>query len=392
MQRFELAQWRRGPQLSDLRESVMALVKAGRRRTALDVVLRHLRQDPESTDGLFVALVALEGSRTALLECPEPPTDGQRASALLAPLATECSACHAMWYSQHTVLVSHGSTEINVSNPIGLQCGTCRYTLCRNCLSTSDTGSYTEDVDTPHTVRGYCENCRQQLTTPVLSTGRHDVQPIHPDTIEGVVVVRDGLIRPAMDEVLPVVMKFLPLVADDAPLLHVGRGTPGMMGDEATRDQLAQSLLLELELEGTLAPGAWVRSRRMFVLAGAANDTDYLVTVVTRKQGAADTEPGGVPGMRTYTFLLQVLAKNGVWSTVRDPHTGRTPDGGIGAVAAPEEMLPDIAEEVMERFSGFPLKRRVVFFEGDRTQGKLTTDDVHGVVTEGTGTFTRGLS
>ncbi|MFD5030003.1 DUF6585 family protein [Streptomyces sp. NPDC058405] len=293
MQRFELPEkWEHIP---GLRQRVDELLTGGRRRTALDEVLRYLHHAPDSTDALFLALVVLGQSRTELLESDEPLTDIQRVSALLAPVATECSDCRVLWYSRHTVLDANGPT-LYLGNPIGLQCQNCRYTLCRNCLSKGPQ-SYTVAVDAPELPGGPCPSsgCRGQLTTPVLPTGRHGVTPMDPNGIEGVIVARDGFTLPTMDEALVVVTKFLPLIADDAPLIHIRRSVPGMMGDESTRDELAQSLVLKLEGEGVIAAGAWVRSRRMFVLAGDANDTNYLITVV-RKNLRAQTRPEPAQG------------------------------------------------------------------------------------------------
>lgn len=385
MRRFELSEWQRAPHLTDLRNTVAGLLGEGRHRTALDEALRHLRRDPEHADALFVALTVLCQGRTPRLTSPEPPTDVQRASALLAPVTTECSACHGRWYSTHTIVDQGG--RINVTNPVGLQCQSCRYTLCRDCLRGKQPPSYTDPVDVAEPVGGYCANAGcgpKPLTTPVLPTGRHDVTPTDPDRIEGVIVVRDGLIRPTTDEALAVVTKFLPLIPDDAPLLHVRRAGPGTMSDDSTRDGLARSLLLDLEREGVLAPDAWGRSRRMHVLAGTARDTDYLITVV-RKRDRRPSPAAPQDGARrsTYTYLLQILAANGAWSLILDPHTGKPADGALGAVSAPAELLPGIAQDVIDRFGGMPHRRRVVFFEGDRTQQKLTTDDVYGIVMEG---------
>lgn len=211
MRRFELSEWQRAPHLTDLRNTVAGLLGEGRHRTALDEALRHLRRDPEHADALFVALTVLCQGRTPRLTSPEPPTDVQRASALLAPVTTECSACHGRWYSTHTIVDQGG--RINVTNPVGLQCQSCRYTLCRDCLRGKQPPSYTDPVDVAEPVGGYCANAGcgpKPLTTPVLPTGRHDVTPTDPDRIEGVIVVRDGLIRPTTDEALAVVTKFLP--------------------------------------------------------------------------------------------------------------------------------------------------------------------------------------
>lgn len=389
MQRFEPSEWKRRPHDADLRHTVDGLLRQKRSRTALDEVLRRLRHDRENTDALSVALTILaHSSRTALLTSPEPPTDMQRWSALLAPIMTECSACHEGWYSSHTHLsIDHGM-HLNVASPMGLQCQNCRYTLCRDCLKVQRPTSYMAPVDRHEEIVGFCtnSNCgRRQLDVLVLPTGRHDVTPLDPDAIEGVIVTRSGPIRPAADEALTVVMKFLPLIADDAPLLHIRKAAPGMMSDASARDRLAQSLILDLERKGVLAPGAWVRSERMFILPGAAQTTNYLITTVLKsdpRTSPAASHAASRPS--TYTYLLQVLPRRGSWATLRDPRTGDFHDGTFGAVSASAEVLPGIAQEVIKRFARMGISRRVMFFEGDCTQqGELSTDDVCGIVTEG---------
>ncbi|MGH3720630.1 MAG: hypothetical protein ACRDRI_17645 [Pseudonocardiaceae bacterium] len=112
--------------------------------------------------------------------------------------------------------------------------------------------------------------------------------------------------------------KFVPILPDDAPLIHIGPGARGMMTDEFARNRLAFSLVQDLERDGVLAPGAWKRSRPLFVRAGTADDTDYLITVV-RKPGSTPNNPPlihvcvirEVPdriGSYDLTTLLQVMA------------------------------------------------------------------------------------
>ncbi|MEV2251687.1 trypsin-like peptidase domain-containing protein [Streptomyces sp. NPDC050147] len=96
--------------------------------------------------------------------------------------------------------------------------------------------------------------CRDELTTPVLPTGRHDVQPM----------------------------------ADDASPIHNRPSVPRLMSDASARDEMASSLVHGLKREGRLTRGAWARSRRLFILAGTAIGTDYLITVVGRQL------PGGL--------------------------------------------------------------------------------------------------
>ncbi|MGH3850280.1 MAG: hypothetical protein ACRDRT_11330, partial [Pseudonocardiaceae bacterium] len=125
----------------------------------------------------------------------------------------------------------------------------------------------------------------------MLSTGRHDVTPMDPDSIERVIVVREGPITPSMDEALAVVTKFVPLLPDDAPLIRICPGARGMMNEKFTRNRLALSLVQGLERDGVLAPGAWARSRPLSIRAGAADDTDYLVTVVRKPDSTPHNQP-----------------------------------------------------------------------------------------------------
>ncbi|MFL6119244.1 hypothetical protein [Actinophytocola sp.] len=381
MRRLELPeQWERVP---ELRQRVEDLLKSGRRRTALDEVLRHLRHDPESTDALVLALTFLGQSRTETLESVEPMPDVQRWCALLAPIMTECTACHVAWYSNHVLLRHGGITDMAMANPVGLQCQDCRYTLCRDCLARGRAQSHAVPVDMVEFADQPCpaSGCNGTLTTPVFPTGCHDVTPMDPNEIEGVIVARDGLIPPTMDEALVPVTKFLPLIADDAPLIHIRRSIPGLMSDESTREELARSLVLEMEREMAITSAAWARSERMFIRAGTANDTDYLIIVVRKDEHHPSPRRG--TRVLTYTYLVQVLPRRGTWGTLRDPHSGDFREGTFGAVAVPEGTLADIAQKIIGQ-STMDLKHRVLFFEGDRTKDeKLSFADVYGVVTQG---------
>lgn len=216
----------------------------------------------------------LNRSRTSNVRALEPLTPLQERSALLAPIATECSVCESMWYSIHTLLPGK---ELVTTNPMGLQCQDCRYTLCRNCREWSQLVDLRRPCPAP--------GCQGTLTTPVLPTGRRDVSPIDPGSVDRVIVVREGAITPTMDEALTVVAKFVPLLPDDAPLIRICPGIRGMMNDEFTRNRFSLSLVQGLERDGVLAPEAWKRAKPLFIRAIAANDTDYLLTVV-RKPGS----------------------------------------------------------------------------------------------------------
>jgi hypothetical protein len=62
----------------------------------------------------------------------EPIIPDQLANPYLAPIATECAQCSRFWFS--TTALIDADADFAVTNPIGLQCQSCRYTLCRDCL------------------------------------------------------------------------------------------------------------------------------------------------------------------------------------------------------------------------------------------------------------------
>jgi tetratricopeptide (TPR) repeat protein len=137
----------------DLSDEVDRLRLQGRDRTALDTLLAVLQRDGGSAGvfGLALGLCVIQsGSDSA-----EPVTRQQLSSPHLAPIATECSACQRYWYSAHQVL-SDG--VMSVVNAVGVQCQTCRYSLCRKCM--------TADRQCPE------PECAGTLGTPVLATGR----------------------------------------------------------------------------------------------------------------------------------------------------------------------------------------------------------------------------
>ena len=265
---------------STLVDQVYELVENNRYRTAMDEILRHLRHDPKNGQLLNLAVATLDSSRTSTISSPEPATRLQRASALLAPIVTECSGCHDEWYSSHNIL--HPHVTLILMSPRALQCQVCRYTLCRDCLRPAQR-DLVELPERPCPARG----CGGMLTAPVLATGRRNFSPIDPDTIERIIVARDGPIPPSMDDALAVATRFVPIIADDAPLIRIRPSSPGMMNDERSLGRLAVAIVQGLESEGVLAPGAWERSRSMHVLGHTLGDADYLMIVVRKLESAA---------------------------------------------------------------------------------------------------------
>jgi hypothetical protein len=154
--------------LPALADEVERLSKEGRYKSALDVILRSLRTEGRSAEAFRHALVLLHAGqrRTPDPDVTEPVTPQQYGNPYFAPVATECVRCARFWYSLH-VLIGHA--DMSVSNPIGLQCPVCRYSLCRDCLDLRD-------------LRCPDGGCRGELGVPVLPTGRPRRMPANPFT------------------------------------------------------------------------------------------------------------------------------------------------------------------------------------------------------------------
>lgn len=362
----------------------------------MDHVLRHLRRDPESKDALYIA-TTIDHHDTSRLRSPEPVTERQRASALLAPIMVQCSDCERFWIPQFTVNSwSPRGASVFIYGGGGMQCRDCWYTRCLTCMRKARGRSYAAPVGMPkiYANSGPCpeDGCNGRFTTIVLPTGRHDVTPMNPESIEAVIVTRDGPIAPTTDQALSVVTRRLPLIDDDAALIHVRRSVPGKMKGESTRERLARSLVYALERDGALGPGAWARSKRELASAGNATDTDYLVTVVQKSERPTTTgrlaslpRRRGVPRRAPmYTYLFQVRKFDGRWAFLRDPSRSEAviPEH-IGLIHALESELPEVGADIIHRSGvGDNRKRRVVFWKGDATKQGLDTNEALGFIAD----------
>ena len=270
-----------------LHERIKALIGDGRYRTAMAELLDLLRQDPSNIEAATQAMVVAYTSRTELLNAKEPLTNEQRSSAILAPIATQCSVCDNFWYSIHVLAQSE---YLSVAGARGVQCPICRYTLCKECAAAAPRRGTALPCATP--------GCAGELQTRALPTGRRGVLPIDPDRTERVIVVRDGPIPPEIGEALSVVTRWIPLVPKDAPFVLICRSVPGLMREEASCRFMAWKLVDTLEKDTVLAPGAWDRSTSMRV-HGTEDDTDYLIITVEL--------PDKAPASAAHGFLADLI-------------------------------------------------------------------------------------
>ncbi|WP_394613971.1 hypothetical protein JNUCC0626_29330 [Lentzea sp. JNUCC 0626] len=215
-------------------EEVARLSEAGRPRQALDVVMRVLRDDPRSADAHRCALM-LCSARKARSNAADPITEEQLRDPLLDPVRTVCTSCGTTWFSAHE-LVRDGSS-LTVVNPVGLQCQTCRYTVCRTCL--------TPDLRCPGL------DCAGELGTPVLATGL-PAAPRFAAIEQVVVVIEQG--EPEPKELFDVFSANNPDVDLLNVRIHAVTAFPGV------DDTFGYFVVMRLEREGRVRPGALQRT------------------------------------------------------------------------------------------------------------------------------------
>ncbi|MFE0027336.1 hypothetical protein [Amycolatopsis sp. NPDC059021] len=238
-----------------LTDEVDRLWDQGRFGSAVDVILRYLRTYGRSAAAFRWALPLLRATRTPDANIVEPVTDAQRGNPYFAPIATECARCQSYWYSGHVLVREHRMT---VTNPIGRQCQSCRFTLCRDCFTL-------DDVRCPE------EGCFGELGVPVLPTGRPRGLPAnrHTEKIEHVIILWEGE---------PTELGELTRLLDLACTWQDFAGIR-VMSQEADLDREAGDLLLAAcELNGVVSPRALDRTRGLRIDSPGLGRRQLLIT------------------------------------------------------------------------------------------------------------------
>jgi hypothetical protein len=164
----------------------------GRYRTAMDELLQILRHHPADPEALFLCAIVLSASRTKQIVAAEPLGERYTNDRRLDPLCVACRKCETSWFTSVVHFSVGPETQMYVTNPIGLQCQECGYTLCRDCLRKGPIGFGMDVYLHP------CPHCQgEQLTTPVLPTGREPCQfERRSERITVAVLFREGPIPP----------------------------------------------------------------------------------------------------------------------------------------------------------------------------------------------------
>ncbi|MFC4085367.1 hypothetical protein [Amycolatopsis samaneae] len=255
----------------------------GRFGTAVDVLLRFLRTYGRSAAAFRLALPLLRATRTADANLVEPVTDAQRANPYFAPIATECARCQAFWYSGHVLVREH---RMAVTNPIGSQCDSCRYSLCRDCFTPADS-------------RCPEEGCAGALGVPVLPTGRPRGLPAnrHTEKIEHVAIRWEGE---------PTGIGEITRLLDLACTWQDFAGIRVTSRESDLDTEPGDLVLAACELDGTVSPGALNRTRGLRVDSPGLGRRELLITAAPRT-GPASRLTGPI----TYTVARKTQAPQG---------------------------------------------------------------------------------
>lgn len=173
-----------------LGDRIERLQRAGRYRSALDVLFRILDENPADAEALFLASLIVSVSRTQQLTAAEPLGPRYQYDRRLDPIWAVCCKCGAAWVPTPALFSLNPYASVQTLNPIGMQCPECGYTLCRDCLHGPTLGVSVYSSRCP-----YCPGF--ELGLPVLPTRRPPMQLArYPLPIRLVAIFREGPIPP----------------------------------------------------------------------------------------------------------------------------------------------------------------------------------------------------
>jgi hypothetical protein len=188
-----------GTSIQHLNDTVMRLYNQGRLRSAVDELFKVLDKDPHNSEALELALIIVGGLRTAQRQAHEPLTPAYLLDRRLDPIVTVCSHCGKAWIGGDPLLMPamqffQSLIMINSGAPRPMQCYTCGYVLCSECII-ARTG---DDPLDPQPLSNICPNCgAATLKRPAYPTGRPPQQMArHAELVAQVVIFREGPIPP----------------------------------------------------------------------------------------------------------------------------------------------------------------------------------------------------
>lgn len=192
-----------------LSEKVQSFHREGRLRSAMDEIFKALDQDPHNAQALDLAMIVMGGERQKHLQASEPLTEAYRADRRIDPIFAVCSHCKVTeWVPSNQWLADLTDSSVSMLNPSGLQCYSCGYVMCRDCMRK------TYNIKEGDVYPNLCPNCgKPDLRFPVYPTGRPSRQmEQYLGRVERIVVFREGPVPPDVDYI----ENLLPIVSPDA--------------------------------------------------------------------------------------------------------------------------------------------------------------------------------
>ena len=162
-----------------LLDSTQELFGQERYVSALKPLLAILAESPHDQEALTLALLVVGRARTQQVQANEALSQTYLLDRRLDPIFAVCSKCKRSSWAPVNCLFGPAA---HITNPIGVQCRSCGYVVCRKCLQGRDA----------------CLNCGSaDFRAPVYPTGRQPHQlerRLQP--VVAAIVLREGPIPP----------------------------------------------------------------------------------------------------------------------------------------------------------------------------------------------------
>lgn len=187
--------------------TVEQLAKEGRYRSALDMLLPVLEQNPDHPhlNRLGASIVFLATTFTYASKAREPLTDEYFYDRRLDQIYCQCDRCQSTWAPTPTIYFMKATLAITTGTNAygGMFCSKCKKLFCADCIN--------ENMPMDETIMR-CPDCKSHLDTPRNPNGRASLQTAnrHQQQLILTAVFREGPIPPSHEYVNDLLAKLSP--------------------------------------------------------------------------------------------------------------------------------------------------------------------------------------
>jgi hypothetical protein len=233
-----------------LRDSTENLLQQERYVSALKPLLAILAESPRDQEALTLALLVVGRARTQQVQANEALSQTYLLDRRLDPIFAVCSKCKRSSWAPVNCLLGSAS---RITNPIGAQCRSCGYVVCRKCLQG----------------RSVCLNCGSaDFRAPVYPTGRQPHQlERRPQPVVAAIVLREGPIPPDAEWIQGLLALLSPDVLE-SPRVRISAHPVHPWRDDT--EHLAYAIAARLINEGETA------ARMETAIAGSVTGQDRI--------------------------------------------------------------------------------------------------------------------